>query len=114
MKSHNAGLREVISALAVVASLVFVGLEIRQNTAAQRSQTRQAIADQFADLTMRLSENTELLRNFGIVFSSSEDTTSVLSSLDSAQVFGVGHAFLRGGRERVPAVSGGSVRPGDP
>ena len=37
-------LRESIGFLAVVASLVFVGLEIRQNTAVARGQTRQQLA----------------------------------------------------------------------
>lgn len=37
-------LRETLGVLAVVASLVFVGLEIRQNTAVARGQTRQELA----------------------------------------------------------------------
>jgi hypothetical protein len=37
-------LRETLGVLAVVASLVFVGLEIRQNTAVARGQTRQDLA----------------------------------------------------------------------
>jgi hypothetical protein len=37
-------IREALGFLAVVASLVFVGLEIRQNTAATRGQTRQELA----------------------------------------------------------------------
>jgi hypothetical protein len=52
---------EALSAAAVVASLIFVGLEIRQNTAAQRSQTRQAISDASADFLLRLSEDGALL-----------------------------------------------------
>ena len=37
-------LRETLGVLAVVASLVFVGLEIRQNTAVARGQARQELA----------------------------------------------------------------------
>jgi len=38
-------LAQVVSALAVVASLVYVGFEIRQNTEASRAATRQSIAE---------------------------------------------------------------------
>ena len=36
---------QVMSALAVTLSLVFVGLEVRQNTSAMRGATMQAISD---------------------------------------------------------------------
>jgi hypothetical protein len=36
--------REMLATLGVIVSLVFVGLEIRQNTAATRGQTRQELA----------------------------------------------------------------------
>ncbi len=62
MNRSHSGLRDVLSALAVVASLVFVGLEIRQNTAAQRSQTRQAISDTSVDFLLRIAENPEFER----------------------------------------------------
>jgi hypothetical protein len=52
---------EMISAAAVVASLVFVELDIQQNTAAQRSQTRQAISDASFDCLLRLSEDEGLM-----------------------------------------------------
>ena len=38
-------LAQVVSAVAVVASLVYVGFEIRQNTEASRAATRQSIAE---------------------------------------------------------------------
>ena len=38
-------IRETLAALGVIASMVFVGIEIQQNSATQRAQTRQAIAD---------------------------------------------------------------------
>ena len=38
-------LSQIVSALAVVASLVYVGFQIRQNTEASRAATRQAIAE---------------------------------------------------------------------
>lgn len=41
--------RETLAALGVIASLVFVGAEIRQNTAVARGQTRQELALEFQD-----------------------------------------------------------------
>jgi hypothetical protein len=82
MKQKGIPLRELISTLAVVASLVFVGLEIRQNTAAQRSQTRQAISDAAYDSFTRLAESPDLAAAFNSVFGA--DTTS-LSATDSSR-----------------------------
>ncbi|WOJ92145.1 hypothetical protein R0135_10130 [Congregibacter variabilis] len=41
-----AAVAEIIGGAAIIASLIFVGAEVRQNTAAIRSATVQAIADQ--------------------------------------------------------------------
>ena len=38
-------IRETLAALGVIASMVFVGLEIRQNTALARAATRHALTD---------------------------------------------------------------------
>ena len=41
--------RETLAALGVIASMIFVGLEIRQNTAAIQGATLQAISDTYTD-----------------------------------------------------------------
>ena len=41
---------ELIGFISVIASLVFVGMEIRQNTTAVRGATNQAISDQALSL----------------------------------------------------------------
>lgn len=46
--------RETMGFLAVVAGLVFVGLEIQQNTTVARAATRQALADASTSLGLRL------------------------------------------------------------
>ena len=43
--SQWSDLSQVVSAVAVVASLIYVGFEIRQNTEASRAATRQSIAE---------------------------------------------------------------------
>ncbi len=44
--------KEFVAATGVILSLVFVGLEIRQNTLAVRSSTRQALSDSHRDLVL--------------------------------------------------------------
>ena len=102
MKKDRAALRQVLSAIAVVASLVFVGLEIRQNSAAQRIQTRQAIADATLEFSLRLAENPSLLRvwdeHFPLVSEVAESdssTSSTLTRLDSLQAGGAMFALIR-------------------
>ena len=56
-KERIAGFRQLLSAGAVVASLVFVGVEIQRNTLAQRSATRQALADASRDLILAVTED---------------------------------------------------------
>ena len=45
-------IRETLGFLAVVASMVFVGLEIRQNTTAVESATRQGLSEQLTDINL--------------------------------------------------------------
>ena len=45
MASRGSAIRETLAALGLIASMIFVGLEIRQNTVAARAATRQAISD---------------------------------------------------------------------
>ncbi len=53
-------LMEVFGLGAVVVSLVFVGLEVRQNTVAVRSATQQAIADQANELNIAMATDAQL------------------------------------------------------
>ena len=51
---------EVIGIVGVIASLIFVGVEVRQNTSAVRGATLQAVSQQSLDLTMAGLDNPEL------------------------------------------------------
>ena len=57
---------EILAGAAVVASLVFVGLELRQNTAAVRAQTRQGLADQNTEFVSLISGTPELARAWAV------------------------------------------------
>lgn len=51
---------ELLSALAIVVSLIFVGLEVKQNTNATRSTVVQAVSQQSYDAIILMLENSEL------------------------------------------------------
>ena len=51
---------EVVGLLGVIASLAFVGMEIRQNTVAVRSATIQAVSDQAMQLTLSMATDDHL------------------------------------------------------
>ena len=72
MARDSGGLRQLLSAAAVVLSLIFVGLEIRQNTAAQRAQTRQALAEASREFTLTLGSTPNLALVYSTVFPSTD------------------------------------------
>tara|TARA_B100000579_G_scaffold436230_1_gene461607 strand:+ start:447 stop:893 length:447 start_codon:yes stop_codon:yes gene_type:complete len=51
---------ELIGFISVIASLVFVGMEIRQNTTAVRGATNQAISDQASELYLTIATDRNL------------------------------------------------------
>jgi len=51
---------EVIGILGVIASLSFVGMEIRQNTTAVRAATIQAVSDQAMELSLTIAADEDL------------------------------------------------------
>ena len=84
---------ETMGFLAVVAGLGFVGVELRQNTAAQRSQIRQAMADAAQEFSLRLAENPTRSRVWDSWLRGEGDVP--LSPVDSIQARGVTFALLR-------------------
>lgn len=60
--SFGRALREAAAATGVILGLVFVGIEIRANTAAIQGETLQAISDQSTDLQMQFATDPELVR----------------------------------------------------
>lgn len=78
-------IRESVGLLLVVASMVFVALEIRQNTAAMRAATRQGLAERNAQVIYAVAENPELARAWDIRWSSIAPADSVMTPTDSTQ-----------------------------
>ena len=93
-RSRFRAVGELLAGVAVIASLVFVGMELRQNTAAVRAQTRQGLADRNAQFITSISENPELARAWDLMWSLDGPTRpDVLTHTDSVQaviaLFGV-------------------------
>lgn len=65
--SSRLGLGEAFAALGVIGSLIFVGLEIRQNTAATEGATLQAISDMHTGLLLEGGSDDEFMRVFNRV-----------------------------------------------
>lgn len=55
---------ELLAAFGVIASLVFVGLEIQQNTVVARAQTRQALTEDLREFIMTLATDPSLFEAF--------------------------------------------------
>ena len=56
---------QIVAALGVVGGLVFVGLQIRQNTIAVRSSAFHAVTDSFNEVNLAVAANAELARITG-------------------------------------------------
>ena len=85
-----ANVGQVIGALAVVISLIYVAFQIRQNTSAVRSATAQAVHDNYADWYMSLMGDAELNR---IAIKGLKDYSS-LDEIEKAQFIEVFMAFI--------------------
>lgn len=75
----------LLSSLAVIASLVFVGLQVRQNTVALREQTRQGLADRDAQTIYSVAENPELARAWTLMWQRDTLAARALTMADSTQ-----------------------------
>ena len=57
-------LSQALGAITVVASLIFVGVQIRQNTAATRAASHHAVSDALNQINFSFAENAEVTRIF--------------------------------------------------
>lgn len=104
---HLANIGEIIGGLAVVLSLFYVGSQIRQNTAAVRSSTAQAVHDNHASWYTNLAVNGELTQ---ISISGLRDYAA-LSELDKARFVATFMAFLAFSQTAFHQWRDGSLTP---
>ena len=105
-KGRGKAIGEVLAALGVIASLIFVGVEIRQNTKAVQGSTTNEIAQQSLDLTMAGLDNTELREVFR---KATSDDISVLSREDRLLLGWFFAAKLRADENRFRQIKLGLV-----
>jgi hypothetical protein len=99
MAKDYTAIRQVLSATAVVLSLLFVGVQIRQNTVAQRAQTRQALADASREFILDVVASPELwnawVGRWRFVSGQHREVDTQLSQADSAKAEVAIMALLR-------------------
>lgn len=66
------GFAEAIGLASIVASLVFVGLEVRQNSVATNAAANAAVSDAFIELNLVLASSPELAKAVVVSFDDSE------------------------------------------
>lgn len=81
---HWRGIGGLVATVGVILSLIFVGMELRQNTVVSRAQARQGLADRNADVINSIAENPELARAWGIMWRGRVDSIP-LTHADSTQ-----------------------------
>lgn len=81
---------ESIGLLAVVCSLIFVGLELRQNSVATTAQTNSAVAEGFIEINLAMATSAELAR----AMTSYEDDPALASTADQVQILGLWRALF--------------------
>jgi hypothetical protein len=81
---------EAIGIFAVVCSLVFVGLELRQNSVATMAQTNSNIAEEFVELNLAMATSADLAR----AMTSYTDDPATASPADQVQILGLWRALF--------------------
>lgn len=81
---------EALAAIGVITSLIFVGLEIKQNTAVARAQTYQSLTGDLREFIMALSADEQLFAAFHEKFE-----TTYEGSMDDRRAVYVMYARLR-------------------
>jgi len=95
MPKRGEAIREVLAAIGVIASLIFVALEIRQNTKAVQATAIQSLTDGLSDRVQLYASNPDVA---GLLVRSNE-VWEELSSQDQQRVFGLfvsGMLFYQG------------------
>jgi len=81
---------ETIGLLAVVFSLIFVGLELRQNSIATTAQTNSDVSGSFVEINLAMATSEELAR----AMTSYADDPALASTADKVQILGLWRALF--------------------
>ncbi|HSG46614.1 MAG TPA: hypothetical protein VLA43_02250 [Longimicrobiales bacterium] len=89
-------LRETLAFLGVVGSLLFVGLEIRQNNAIARAQTRQALTSEYREFWTALAYDENLAEIQGPALAGSDSRASIVQWVRMRLLENVYHQYKEG------------------
>lgn len=92
----NQELRETIGVLGVIASLLFVGVQIRQNNAIARAQTRQALTTEYREFWMAFATDDHFETWRGPALGGIDDTASILQWVRMRLLENVYHQYREG------------------
>ncbi len=92
-KLHN--WLQIIGAAAIVASLIFVGLEVRTNRAAAESQIADGIAEGFLDLNMAATSDSSLVCIWSVGLDAPERLSDIQAGRFSMFMRGVFNQYMR-------------------
>ena len=87
--SELAHIAEITAAIAVIVSLVYVGQQVRENTAAIRSSTMQAVANSSDMALQSQAANEELIR----IRNTGDADVSALTELEASRYFSINRAI---------------------
>jgi len=88
---HLANLAEIFAAVLVIVSLVYVGVQIKQNTSALRSNTAHNTSEGFTDLYLILARSREMAD----IFARGTRDYESLDSIEKIQFFAYFQKFFR-------------------
>jgi len=86
-----ANLAEILAAILVIISLVYVGVQIKQNTSALRSNTAHNTSEGFTDLYLILARSKEM----SDIFARGTKDFESLDSIEKVQFYAYFHKFFR-------------------
>jgi len=89
-------IRETVGFLGVVASLLFVGLELRQNNTIARAQTRQALTSEYREFWMALATDDRLDEIRGPELGGQDSRTSIVQWVRLRLLENVYHQYHEG------------------
>ena len=95
---NNRTVVEIVGLTSVIGSLIFVGVEISQNTAAVRGATQQEVSYQISEMYRIMAENERIAFLMGKVLSGRSS-----SELNETDLMRVG-AFIRMGYRRIENI----------
>ena len=90
--SEIASISEIVGAVGVIASLIYVGLEVRRNTTALRTQAHESMVSGYIASIARITENASVIAR---AFPSTYEEFSTFSAEDKMVYFSVIFGFFK-------------------